>query len=127
MEIFYEITTPKSFEEAVNAVQENTAANGFRVLHVHDVQATLAEKNFEHEALKIIEVCNSKFAYTALKIDINVSLLMPCRINVYIQDGKTKINTAKPSALVQMFQNPKLKTFADEVEEILTKIIDESK
>jgi len=42
----YTVTTKKSFDEAVKAVEQETKTAGFRVLYVHDVTATLAEKNF---------------------------------------------------------------------------------
>lgn len=127
MDFVYQVTSAKPFDEAVAAVQAQTQANGFRVLHVHDVQATLAEKNFVQESLKIVEVCNAKYAYTALQTEITVSLLMPCRINVYVENGLTMISTMKPTALVSMFQKPELESFAQDVEAILTKIINESK
>ncbi|WP_040378252.1 DUF302 domain-containing protein [Dethiobacter alkaliphilus] len=123
----FEVVTNKSFGEAVDAVIERTKANGFRVLHVHDVQATLAEKNFEQEPLKIIEVCNAKYAHTALQIEVTVSLLMPCRINVYVTEGKTVISTVKPRSLAGIFNKPELQSFAEDVEEVLLRIIDESK
>ncbi|MCO5385098.1 MAG: DUF302 domain-containing protein [Desulfosporosinus sp.] len=88
MEPIYSVVTTKSFEEAVKSVGEKTQANGFRVLYVHDVQETLAEKNFKIQPLKILEVCNAKFASNALEIDLVVSLLMPCKINVYSEEGK---------------------------------------
>lgn len=126
MEVIYEVTTQKSFDDAVAAVQAQTKANGFRVLHVHDVQATLAEKNFEREPLKIVEVCNAKYANEALLIDVTVSLLMPCRINVYRQESKTVISTVRPKALVTMFKNNNLENFANEIEDVLLKIINQS-
>ncbi|AET70455.1 hypothetical protein Desor_5062 [Desulfosporosinus orientis DSM 765] len=126
MQAIYQVTTPKSFNDTIAAVQASTQANGFRVLHIHDVQATLAEKNFQREPLNIIEVCNAKYAHTALMIDVTVSLLMPCRINVYREGEKTVISTVKPTALVTMFSNNELKDFAENVEEVLLKIIDQS-
>jgi uncharacterized protein (DUF302 family) len=127
LDAVYEVYTEKSFDEAVVAVAERTKANGFRVLHIHDVQATLAEKNFERDPLKIIEVCNAKYAHTALQIEITVSLLMPCRINVYRKENQTAISTVKPKALAAMFDRAELQSFAEDVEEILLRIIDESK
>ena len=127
MDAIYEVLSNKSFDEAVEAVMEATKANGFRVLHVHDVQATLAEKDFVRGPLKIVEVCNAKYAHTALQIEVTVSLLMPCRINVYVTEGKTVISTVRPSSLAGMFDRPELQDFANDVEEILLKIIDESK
>lgn len=127
MDTIYEVVSNKSFAAAVEAVIERTQANQFRVLHVHDVQATLAEKNFKQEPLKIIEVCNAKYAHAALQIEITVSLLMPCRINVYVTENKTVISTFKPTSLTGMFDKPELGSFAEEVEEVLLRIIDESK
>ena len=69
----YTVETKKSFEEAVSAVEQNTAAKGFRVLHTHDVTATLAEKGFQREPLKIVEICNAKYAHEVLQKDINVA------------------------------------------------------
>lgn len=53
----YTVETNKSFEEAVSAVEQNTAAKGSGSLHTHDVRATLAEKGFQREPLKIVEIC----------------------------------------------------------------------
>lgn len=127
MQAIYQVVTSKSFEDAVAAVQAQTQANGFKVLHTHDVQATLAEKNFERGPLKIIEVCNAKYANDALSIDITVSLLMPCRINIYQAEGKTIISTVLPKALVTVFNNQSLAKFANDIEEVLVRIINQSK
>lgn len=123
----FEVTTNKPFIDTVSKVQKETMANGFRVLHIHDVQATLFEKGFEIKPLKIIEVCNAKYAYTALQVEISVSLLMPCRINVYELGEKTVISTFRPTSLVQMFPYHNLEQFAKDVENVLTRIIENSK
>ena len=47
MEFDYTVTTEKSFDEAVAAVEQETKKAGFRVLYIHDVAATLKEKGFE--------------------------------------------------------------------------------
>ncbi len=127
MEPIYSVTTTKSFDEAVKSVEEQTQASGFRVQHIHDVQTTLEEKNFKIEPLKIIEVCNAKFAYSALEIDLAVSLLMPCKINVYSSKGQIIISTIRPTGLASIFNKQELQTFAEEVEKVLIGIIDQSK
>jgi hypothetical protein len=58
----YTVTTNKSFPEAVEAVEKRATEVGFRVLHMHDLAATLAEKGFPREPLKLIETCNAKDA-----------------------------------------------------------------
>ncbi|HZW81904.1 MAG TPA: DUF302 domain-containing protein [Candidatus Deferrimicrobium sp.] len=127
MEPIYSIETNRTFDETVKAIEEQTLAQGFRVLHIHDVQATLADKNFEIEPLKIVEVCNAKYAYSALNINITISLLMPCRINVHTAEGKTVISTFRPTALSNLFGDSDLSTFAQDVEEVLLDIINNSK
>ena len=60
MEFDYTINTNKNFDEAVQDVQDEIAKVGMRVLYIHDVQKTLAEKGFEREPLKIVEFCKDR-------------------------------------------------------------------
>src|SRR5947199_9383832 len=81
----YTVTTNKSCPEAVEAVEKKAAEVGFRVLHTHDLAATLAEKGFPGELLKLIEICNAKHASRVLEKDVKCSLMMPCRMSVDVQ------------------------------------------
>ena len=54
MNFDYTVTTEKTFDEAVKAVEQETKTADFRVLYVHDVTVTLKEKGFEIEPYKII-------------------------------------------------------------------------
>lgn len=127
MDFDYTVTTEKSFDESVKAVEQETKTVGFRVLHVHDVTATLKEKGFEIEPFKIIEVCNAKSAYTVLKADIKIGLCLPCKVNVYQKDGKTYISGMRPVILPQFFPNANLGNLPTEVDKIIIRIIDKSK
>ncbi len=123
----YTVTTPKSFDNAVEAVTDNVAKVGFRVLHVHDVQGTFREKGVDIAPYKIVEVCNVKYAKQALDKDLLIGLMMPCKINVYEQDQQTKISLMLPSAMPGFFPNAGLEQLADDVESILRKVVDEAK
>lgn len=68
------VTTEKTFDQAVAAVEMKAAEKGFRVLHTHDVAATLAEKGFPRSPLKIIEICNAKYASQVLDRDVRIDL-----------------------------------------------------
>jgi uncharacterized protein (DUF302 family) len=127
MQLGYTCETKKGFDEAVSLLQERTAERGFRVLHVHDVQATLAEKGLERSPFKIIEICNSKYAHKVLSINEDVGLFLPCKINIYVKDGKTIISAMRPSMISEFFQNKELKEVADEVDAIVRSIVDEVK
>ncbi len=126
-ELDYTVTTKRSFEDTVSAVEKETKLAGFRVLHIHDVSATLKEKGFGIEPFKIIEVCNAKSAYTALEADIKIGLCLPCKINVYVKNGQTFISGMRPIVLPQFFPEAELGNLPDEVDKIIRSIIDKSK
>ena len=121
----YTVATAKPMDEAVRAVEENTAAYGFRVLHVHDIAAIFAEKGVVREPLKIVEVCNATYAYEALEIDVNAALLLPCPIAVYQREGQTYVSTMKPSAVAGFFPGS-LEFVADQVEAAVLAIVDDA-
>ena len=127
MDFDYTVTTNKSFNKAVKAVEQETKNAGFRVLYIHDVTATLKERGFEIEPFKIVEVCNAKSAYTVLKADIGIGLCLPCKINVYQKDGKTFISGMRPIILPQFFPNANLGNLPTDVDTIIRGIIDKSK
>ena len=127
MDFDYTVTTNKSFDEAVTSVGKETKNAGFKVLHIHDVTATLKEKGFEIEPFKIIEVCNAKSAYAVLQADMKIGLCLPCKINVYLKDGKTYISGMRPVILPQFFPQANLGNLPVEVDEIIRGIVDNSK
>ncbi len=127
MDFDYTVTTEKSFGDAVTTVEQETKKAGFRVLYTHDVTATLTEKGFKIEPFKIIEICNARNAYNALRADIKIGLCLPCKINVYRKDGKTYISGMRPVVLPQFFPKANLGNLPKEVDEIIRGIIDKSK
>lgn len=127
MELDYTKESSRNFDDTVARIEELTTARGFRVLHIHDVKATLDEKGLEREPFKIIEICNAKFAHQALGVTENVGLFMPCKINVYTKDDKTVISAMRPAMIGQFFDDPKLKTLAEEVDGVVRSIVDEAK
>ncbi len=122
--ITYVKTSSKSFDETIASLEKNVADNMFRVLHTHDVTATLAEKEFTINPLKIMEVCNAGFAYKALGIDPSVALFMPCKYVVTDKDGKVEVTLFLPSVISSFIQKDELKEMAMEVEEKLKHIMD---
>jgi uncharacterized protein (DUF302 family) len=122
----YTVCTPKAFDDAVAVVERKVAEKGMRVQHVHDVQATLASKGYQIKPLKIIEVCDAPHAHAVLSKDVMISLMMPCKINVFVRDGTTWITALRPTMLAQFFPEAGLDTVAREVDAILVSIVDEA-
>ena len=127
MQFDYTLTTIKDFEQALKDVQEEIVKAGMKVLIVHDVQKTLAEKGFQIEPFKIIEFCNAKYANEFLKADIKIGLCMPCKINVYQKDGKTFISGMRPIILPLFFPEANLGEKPQEVDQIIKNIINNAK
>ncbi|MFQ5498964.1 MAG: DUF302 domain-containing protein [Candidatus Zixiibacteriota bacterium] len=125
-DIAYRLESDKPFSTVAQNLETISPKHQFRVLAVHDVQATLAEKGFERGPLKIIEVCNAGFANEALNKDVNVSLFMPCRYSVYEDSGKTIVTLARPSVISQMLPDSGLEEMAAKVEETLVTIMKEA-
>lgn len=124
MDFDYTKTTEKHFDDAVKSVEEEIAKSGMRVLHIHDVQENLEEKGFEREPFKIIEFCNAKYANDFLNADVKIGLCMPCKINVYIKDGKTFISGMRPIVLPQFFPEADLGNKPQEIDRKVQDIID---
>jgi uncharacterized protein (DUF302 family) len=120
----YTIDSSLSLEDAVAAVERATAENAFRVLHVHDVAATLAEKGFQREPMRIVEVCNAKHAYAVLAADPKIALMLPCRIVVWTEAGRTKVSTVLPSVISAFYPGAGIEETAAQVERVLVAIID---
>lgn len=127
MNFDYTITTTKDFDSAVKDVQEEITKAGFKVLYVHNIQQSLAEKGFEREPFKIIEFCNAKYASEFLNADIKIGLCLPCKINVYIKEGQIFISGMRPIILPQFFPEADLGEKPKEIDQIIQDIINNSK
>lgn len=120
------IESPRSFDDTVKAIEQKAAEKGFRVLHTHDVAATLAEKGFLRKPLKIIEICNARYASEVLEKNVKASLMLPCPISVYEQEGKTFVSALLPSRMADFFPGMGMEPIANEVEKVVLAIVKEA-
>ena len=117
----------KSVQEVIDCLKEVTAKYKYGIQHIHNVQETLKSKGIELEnECQIVDICNPIVAEKFLSEDMSLSIIMPCKIAVYTQDGETMIAM---NSLVQLVDdiNPDLIELAQEVQEQLLEIIDEVK
>ncbi len=126
MQLDYTVKSSKGFDETVEAVTEGTAEAGFRVLFVHDVAETLAEKGFARERVSIIEVCNAKYASQVLAADVKIGLMLPCPIMVYAESGEVFVTTMRPSLIAGFFPEADIADVAGTVESVLLGIMDKA-
>jgi uncharacterized protein (DUF302 family) len=126
--VYYIVDSEKEFAEASAALKESVVRNGFGVLHVHDLGATLRSKGipFEEEC-QVFEVCNPAQAAKVLAADMRLNMALPCRISVFTEKGQTKIGLIKPEQmLASLSQEPELIRVAREVEQQTIQMVDEA-
>ena len=127
--MYYIVETSKSFEQASSDLDAAVKRNGFGVLHVHDLGATLRSKGVEFaEQCKVFEVCNPAQAAKVMAADMRLNMALPCRISVYTEKGATHIGLITPvKMLSSLSQDPALVPVARDVEDKTIRMIDEAK
>jgi len=114
-----------SFDEAVERVTDALKREGFAVLTTIDVRQKLKEKlGIDFRKYLILGACNPVFAHKAILAEENIGLMLPCNVLVYEKGPKTVLAVMKPSAAMQMIENPELTSIALEVEAKLKKVFD---
>lgn len=119
----------KSFAQASTDLEAAAKRQGFGVLHVHDLGATLRSKGiaFDGEA-RIFEICNPAQANRVLSLDMRLNMALPCRISVYRDNGRTQIGFIEPvRMLAALSDDPALLQIAGEVQEKMLLMIEEAK
>lgn len=124
MDMDVTLRSSKDFDATVQSVIDEVGAENFRVLAVHDVSATLAEKGFERERVTIIEVCNAKHAYDVLAADVHIGLMLPCPIMVFAKGGAVKVTTMRPTLIATLFPGADLGETPAEVERAIVHIME---
>lgn len=127
--MYYIVESEKSFEQAATDLDAAVKRNGFGVLHVHDIGATLRGKGVEFaNQCRVFEVCNPAQAAKVMATDMRLNMALPCRISVYTEGGKTCIGMIKPSGILSaLSQDAALAKVAQEVEEKTMRMVDEAR
>ena len=113
------------FDQAVTAVTQALATEGFGVLTEIDVQATLKKKlGIERPPYRIIGACNPQVAARALEAEPQIGALLPCNV-VVRQDagGSTLVEFMDPDAVLELVQRPEVGRIAAEVRERLERVM----
>ena len=114
-----------TFEDTLSRVTEALKSEGFGVLTEIDVKAVLKKKlDQDFRKCVILGACNHPFAHQSLQADLDVGLLLPCHVILYeTDDRKPHIAAINPVSALQVINNEKLKSIAEQVSEKLEKVI----
>jgi uncharacterized protein (DUF302 family) len=114
----------KTVREIEQVFPEVCARHKFGVLGTINLKQKLNDKGvpFTRECV-VFEICNPQQAQKVLEDNIAIAAALPCRIAVYEENGQSKLATIRPTALLGLFPNPELQPVAQEVEEVITRIM----
>ncbi len=126
MSYYYSKTLDLSFEDAIDKTTEALSEEGFGVLTEIDIKATLKKKlDVDFKKYQILGACNPLLAHKALSAEDHIGLMLPC--NVIVQEhenGEVEVSAVDPIASMQAIENDELGEIAQEVRNLLKKVID---
>ena len=111
-------------ETAEAKTREALAAEGFGILTEIDVAATLKAKiDVDRAPYKLLGACNPPLANKALNSEIEVGLLLPCNVVVYVADEGTVVEAMDPGIMSQVSGSGALEEVAAEARERLERAL----
>jgi len=118
------VTTDLSFDEAVERVRAELAAEGFGVPAEIDVQALLREKiGTDRQPYLILGACIPQLAHEALNAEPDLGTLLPCNVALYQADGQTHISAIDPERMLSIVGNDELGPVAAQVRDKLAAVV----
>ena len=111
--------------DAETRVLRHLEEEGFGVLTVIDVQATLKKKlDINFTPYKILGACNPSFAYKALQVEPHVGTMLPCNVILReLPEGSIEVSAVDPLASMQAIDNLELVSIAEQIRDKLKKVI----
>ena len=109
------------FDDAIVRVTEELAKQGFGVLTVIDVQATLKKKlDVNMRPYRILGACNPALANQAISAVPDIGLLLPCNVLVREdEDDQVHVEFMDPGAVLGLVNDPQVDPLAAQVREKL--------
>ncbi|NPA41358.1 MAG: DUF302 domain-containing protein [Aquificae bacterium] len=121
------VESNKSVNEVRSKLEEVAKSKGFGVMSTHEVTNILENKGHPiNYGCVIVEICQPKAASQVLSKNPYISTAMPCRVAIFEKDGKTVLSTIAPTQMLEMFNEPDLKDVAQEIENLVKEIMEES-
>jgi len=118
------------FGTTVDKIVAEAERREWKVPAVHDLQQSLAKSGKDVKPVKVIEICKPEYSGRMLELNHEriMSVMMPCRISVYLKDdGRTYLALLKGDEMAKG-QPPAIaeamKSASDETFEIVKTVAD---
>jgi uncharacterized protein (DUF302 family) len=128
-QLMLENASKKSFDETVTWIEKTATDHDWKVIAIHDLQASMTKNGYEVLPVKVFALCKPEHAYKVLGKDNEriVSSMMPCRVSVYEKsDGKTYISRMNTKLMAGNFEGAVKEVMTvttDEIEELLKPLL----
>ncbi|MFP4078071.1 MAG: DUF302 domain-containing protein [Candidatus Izemoplasmataceae bacterium] len=125
MNITYEKATDKNLDAVIESLEAYLKEHGYGVLWHLDFKEKLENKGLDFENdYRVLEVCDPKQAHELMGHDIQAGFVLPCKMVVRRENGKTHIGYTSPKVLLGFFKNPDIDAIADRIEDTLKDAIE---
>ena len=114
------------FEAAIERVTQELSKEGFGILTVIDVQATLKAKlDKDMRPYRILGACNPVLAHQAITAVPDIGLLLPCNVLVREdEDDRVHVDIMDPGAVLGLVDDARVDPLAGQVREKLEKVLE---
>ncbi len=118
-------TVEGAFDDVVERVRAALASEGFGILTVIDVQATLKEKiGADVEPYVILGACNPTLAHQGLGVEPDLGVLLPCNVVVRREGDAIRVAAMEPNAALALAGNDELTPIAAEAHDRLARVME---
>ena len=114
-----------TFDEAIEKTTAELKKEGFGILTEIDIKETLKKKlDVDFKKYKILGACNPGFAHKALLKEDKIGTMLPCNVIVEEhENGEVEVSAVNPMASMQAVENDELTDIANQVRELLERVI----
>jgi uncharacterized protein (DUF302 family) len=94
---------------------------------IYDLKEEMKQKGLKFGLHCLVyEVCGPHQGRKGSEAEGEISAPLPCRVSVYRKGSRVTLAAIRPTAAVEMFHAPQLRSMAEEVEAVMFKIMDEA-
>lgn len=113
------------FDEVVERVRAALADEGFGILTVIDVKATMKEKLGEDvDPYVILGACNPHLAHRGLGVEPDLGVLLPCNVVVRQDGDRVRVAAMEPNAALALADNEAIAPIAAEAREKIARAVE---
>ncbi len=109
------IQSSKNFNETISTIKKSVSDGGLMVLSELNQGNILSMTGLKINAHSFF-IGNPNVGKEAFSADPSVGLVIPIRVNVYEENGKTYVNYFKPSDMFSSFQSEKVKMIGQKLD-----------